>query len=440
MADEKPAPFTVSSLTERLKRTLESQFSKIYVEAEISGWKRYPSGHCYFTLKDSGAQIQAVMFASAYERCRAKDSLKDGAKVLVYGNVTVYPPRGNYQLVVLAAKPVGAGDLMQRYIELKAKLEGEGLFDAAKKRPLPFLPRRIGIVTSEAGAVIHDMCNVISRRFPNVSIRLFPAQVQGADAPASIIAGIKYFNSPSKDGWRADLLIVARGGGSFEDLFCFNDETLVRCVAASVVPTISAVGHETDFTLCDFAADRRAGTPSIAAEIAVPVLSELMDRLEMLGSKIALCLRGRGEWFAQRIDHLSDSMAAAIETALAHAELRLEGAARRLSPSLAIQAAKSEARLSAARERLLPAFKLRLSLADSRLLRAKEKLSLLSPFGVLERGYSIVTDSAGAIVRDASRLTAGDRVSVRFAKGTADLSVLDAYNSTQDKQDVEMAN
>ena len=148
MADEKPVPFTVSSLTERLKRALEAQFTKIYVEAEISGWKRYPSGHCYFTLKDSGAQIQAVMFASAYERCRAKGSLGDGAKVLVYGNVTVYPPRGNYQLVVLAAKPVGEGDLMQRYLELKAKLEAEGLFDAARKRPLPFLPRRIGIVTS----------------------------------------------------------------------------------------------------------------------------------------------------------------------------------------------------------------------------------------------------------------------------------------------------
>ena len=156
MEEAKPAPFTVSSLTDRIKRSLESQFTKIYVEAEISGWKRYPSGHCYFTLKDSGAQISAVMFASAYERCRAKASLADGAKVLVYGNVTVYPPRGNYQLVVLAAKPVGEGDLMQRYLELKAKLEAEGLFLKSRKRQLPFMPRRIAIVTSEAGAVIHD--------------------------------------------------------------------------------------------------------------------------------------------------------------------------------------------------------------------------------------------------------------------------------------------
>ena len=380
MADEKPAAFTVSALTERLKRALESQFTKIYVEAEISGWRRYPSGHCYFTLKDSGAQISAVMFASSYERCRAKDSLKDGAKVLVYGSVTVYPPRGNYQLTVLAAKPVGAGDLMQRYLELKARLEAEGLFDAARKRPLPFLPRRIGIVTSEAGAVIHDMCNVLTRRFPNVSIRLFPALVQGADAPRTIIAGVDHFNSPSPDGWRADLLIVARGGGSFEDLFCFNDEALVRRVAASVVPTISAVGHETDFTLCDFAADRRAGTPSIAAEIAVPVMSELLARIDALGTQLATSLRGRGEWFAQRVDHLS--------------------------------------------ERLRPAFRMKFADLESRLSRAGEKLTLLSPFNVLERGYSLTTDASGNVVRDASLLAPGDRLHARFAHGEADLSVV----------------
>ena len=380
MAEEKPAPFTVSSLTDRLKRTLEAQFTKIYVEAEISGWRRYPSGHCYFTLKDSGAQISAVMFASAYERCRAKDSLADGAKVLVYGNVTVYPPRGNYQLVVLAAKMVGEGDLMQRYLELKARLEAEGLFAASRKRPLPFLPRRIGIVTSEAGAVIHDMCNVLTRRFPNISIRLYPAQVQGADAPRTLMAGIDYFNSQSSDGWQADLLIVARGGGSFEDLFCFNDEELVRRVAASKVPTISAVGHETDFTLCDFAADRRAGTPSIAAEMAVPVLSELVARLDTLASQLATALRGRGEWFAQRVDHLSDSLLAALGISLERAE--------------------------------------------SRLRRAEDKLGLLSPFGVLERGYALVTDASGAVVKDASRLAAGDVLNARFAAGTATVSVV----------------
>ena len=236
--------FTVSSLTSALKRTIEGGFSKVVVEGEVSGWRRYPSGHCYFTLKDEGAQISAVMFAGQYESScnrhpELADGLKDGAKIKVYGNVTVYPPRGNYQIVVLSAMLAGLGDLMQRYLALKAKLEGEGLFDPARKRPLPPMPRRIGIVTSEAGAVIHDMCTVLTRRFPNLEIRLFPAQVQGADAPRTIIAGIEYFNREDCD-FKPDVLIVARGGGSFEDLFCFNDEALVRAVVASKVPTISA--------------------------------------------------------------------------------------------------------------------------------------------------------------------------------------------------------
>lgn len=397
MEEAKPAPFTVSSLTDRIKRSLESQFTKIYVEAEISGWRRYPSGHCYFTLKDSGAQISAVMFASAYERCRAKAMLADGAKVIVYANVTVYPPRGNYQLVVLAAKPVGEGDLMQRYLELKAKLEAEGLFQKSRKRALPFMPRRIGIVTSEAGAVIHDMCNVISRRFPNVEIRLYPALVQGADAPASIIAGIEYFNRSSELGWTPDMLIVARGGGSFEDLFCFNDEALVRAVAASKVPTISAVGHETDFTLCDFAADVRAGTPSIAAEISVPLLSEIVLRLDNASRHMTSALRGRGEWFAQRIDHLSDSLEAALVSSLNRAEMRLSAMRGRLMPSLNLALVKAEARLG----------------------RAEESLRLLSPYGVLDRGYSLTVDASGAVVRDASSLKKGDRIRTRFAAGEA---------------------
>ena len=402
MEESRPAPFTVSSLTDRIKRSLESQFTKIYVEAEISGWRRYPSGHCYFTLKDSGAQISAVMFASAYERCRAKAMLADGAKVIVYANVTVYPPRGNYQLVVLAAKPVGEGDLMQRYLELKAKLESEGLFLKSRKRTLPFMPRRIGIVTSEAGAVIHDMCNVISRRFPNVEIRLYPALVQGADAPASIIAGIEYFNRSAGLGWTPDILIIARGGGSFEDLFCFNDEALVRAVAASKVPTISAVGHETDFTLCDFAADVRAGTPSIAAEISVPLLSEIVLRLDNASRHMTSALRGRGEWFAQRIDHLSDSLEAALVSSLNRAEMRL----------------------SAMRGRLMPSLNLALVKAESRLARAQESLRLLSPYGVLDRGYSLTVDALGAVVRDASSLKKGDRIRTRFAAGEAS-SVVD---------------
>ena len=378
MEEERPRPFTVSELTAGIKGALESRFTKIYVEAEISGWRLYPSGHAYFTLKDSGAQISCVMFASSLARCKAKAGLRDGAKVLVYANVTVYPPKGNYQLVVLAAKLAGVGDLMQRYLELKAKLESEGLFEAARKRPLPFLPRRIGIVTSEAGAVIHDMCTVLTRRFPALEIRLFPCLVQGAEAPTTIVSGIRYFNSGA-DGWAADLIIVARGGGSFEDLFCFNDESLVRAVAGSRIPTISAVGHETDFTLCDFAADRRAGTPSIAAEIAVPVLADLRSQVADFGMRLATSLRAKGEFYAQRLDHLSESLSRSLDFCRERYERRLE--------------------------------------------RASTKLSLLSPYGVLERGYSLTTAEDGSVVRDAAQLKPGDRVRTRLACGEFTSSV-----------------
>ena len=399
-------PYSVTSLTAELKAALEARYTRIYVEAEISGWRLYPSGHAYFTLKDAGAQISAVMFASALARCKAKAGLKDGAKVLVYGNVSVYAPRGNYQLVVLAAKLVGEGDLMQKYLELKAKLEKEGLFDRARKRPLPKMPRRIGIVTSEAGAVIHDMCTVLTRRFPALEIRLYPSLVQGAEAPATIIAGIRYFNALADrpaieqtgqpDSWAPDLLIVARGGGSFEDLFCFNDEALVRAVAASRIPTISAVGHETDFTLCDFAADVRAGTPSIAAEIAVPVLADLNSQLSTLNSQLLTSLRSRGEFFAQRIDQLSDALVASLTIAQTSAERRLE----RLRP------------------RLLPALRLHVQRTEARFEKASAKLTAYSPYGVLERGYSLTTTDDGAVVRDAATLKAGDVIVTRLAKGS----------------------
>ena len=386
--------YTVSSLTSGIKCALEGGFRRIILDGEISGWRRYPSGHCYFTLKDEGAQISAVMFASAYSRCKSRDGLVDGAKVSVFGDVSVYAPRGSYQINVLSAKVAGVGDLMQRYLELKSKLEGEGLFDASKKRPLPFMPRRIGIVTSEAGAVIHDMCNVLARRFPNLEIRLFPSLVQGDAAPPSIVAGVEYFNSGA---WTPDVLIVARGGGSFEDLFCFNDESLVRAVAASAVPTISAVGHETDFTLCDFAADVRAGTPSIAAEIAVPVLSDLKSRVAGFADSIAAALRSRGEFFAQRLDHLTDALASSLTLAAADAGRRLERAVPRLSAALTLRLQRDTALLE----------------------KLEAKRIAYSPYGVLSRGYSLTTAADGSVVRDAAALREGDTITTRFASGVA---------------------
>lgn len=368
-------PLTVSALTLELKRLIERDYTKIFVEGEISGWRIYPSGHVYFTLKDAGAQIQAVMFKSNLARCAARESLRDGVKVLVWATATVYPQRGGCQLVVLAAKLVGKGDLMQRYLELKARLGNEGLFDPARKRPIPRMPRRIGIVTSPAGAVVHDMCRVMMRRFPKVEIRIFPATVQGDEAPRCIISGIEYFNAAGADGgdsW-ADVVIVARGGGSFEDLFCFNDEALVRAVAASRIPVISAVGHETDFTLCDFAADVRAGTPSIAAELAVPVLSDIEGILDRARTAIAAALRGKQEWLAQLVDSLGDRLASSLKLALAGAE--------------------------------------------SSLRELRSMLSALSPYAVLERGYSLTTDGDGNVVRNASSVKPGDRLTTRLAEG-----------------------
>jgi exodeoxyribonuclease VII large subunit len=398
-----PKPYTVSSLTECLKRTIESGFTKIYVEAEVSGWRLYPSGHAYFTLKDSGAQISAVMFASALQRCRVRSSLKDGAKVVVYGNVSVYAPRGNYQLVVMAAKLVGEGDLMRRYLELKGRLESEGLFDPSRKRPLPFLPRRIGIVTSEAGAVIHDMCGVLFRRFPSLQVRLYPSLVQGAEAPAELIAGVGYFQK----NFNPDLLIVARGGGSFEDLFCFNDETLVRTIAASAVPVISAVGHETDFTLCDFAADVRAGTPSIAAEIAVPLREELVSRISVAGRALRQRLSQKGEWFSQRLDQLSDSLVSSLTLAGSDARLRLDRVRPRLVAALDRALMKGVARFE----------------------KASAKLEALSPYSVLERGYSLTTAEDGSVVKDASRLSPGARIRTRYRHGET-VSAVESVENT----------
>ena len=392
--------YTVTSLTARIKGALESGFSNIVVEGEISGWRRYPSGHCYFTLKDEGAQISCVMFSGSYEAScgrhpELRDGLVDGAKAKLFGSVSAYAARGNYQLVVRAASLAGLGGLMQKYLELKSKLEREGLFDQSRKRPLPAMPRRIGIVTSEAGAVIHDMCNVLTRRFPNLEIRLFPALVQGAEAPKTIVAGIEYFNGAASD-FRADLLIVARGGGSFEDLFCFNDETLVRAVAASEIPTISAVGHETDYTLCDFAADRRAGTPSIAAEMAVPVMSELKSTLAAHLSRLPPPpLRSAYEYNAQRVDHLSSALAPALESRSVACSHRVETLSAALESSVALVFAKREAAFS----------------------QLRAKLDLLSPYSVLKRGYSLTTDASGAVVKSAASVRSGDILRTRLSEG-----------------------
>ena len=407
--------YGVSELTDIIKG-LFKPFDKIFVEGEISGWKIYPSGHAYFTLKDEGAQLSCVMFSGDRARCKAESRLKDGAKVCVYGRLDVYAPRGSYQMVVRAAKIAGEGDLMAKFNELKEKLQGEGLFDTARKRPLPFLPHRIAVVTSPAGAVIHDMCTVLTRRFQNLEIRLYPVKVQGPGAKEEIVEGIQFFNRPTAD-WKPDVLIVGRGGGSIEDMWAFNEECVVRAVAASNVPVVSAVGHETDFTLCDFAADVRAGTPSIAAEIVVPEKEKLLRRIDEAAGRLARAPRQAGETFAQRIDHLELRMTTALRNGTTPVAARLDRAAQRLAPALKEAVAAAERRLARSEPRLLPAMREAVAKGLRRLSTAQAKLELLDPGSPLKRGYSLTFDAEGRIVRAAETVKPGDRLTTRLGVG-----------------------
>ena len=439
--------YSVTEITDAIRTLITtSAYRVVTVEGEISGWKVSANGHAYFMLKDDNAVISCAMFAGPLAACAYRDTFKDGAKVQMWGRLDVYPKRGGYQLVVQRARPAGEGEMMAKFNELKAKLAAEGLFDESRKRQLPYLPHRIGIVTSPTGAVIHDMVTVLSRRFPNIEVRLYPAKVQGEGAAEDVVRGISYFNDPAQNGgYEADVLIVGRGGGSVEDLWCFNEEPLVRAVAASRIPVISAVGHDTDYTLCDFAADRRAGTPSIAAEIAVPVKDDLVRKVDALSSRVSVALTHLMETSIQHSDSLAMRLSASLKAAasdrasrLADARARLAPALRyahsealgsvaslstRLAPALQCAHAKSLAAVTAFSARLGPAARLGMAAAEARLARASDKLGLLSPYSVLERGYSLTTDAEGNVVRSASQVKSGDLLRTRLADGTVESSV-----------------
>ncbi len=404
--------YSVTQLTLSVRRNLLANNAKLvgaWIEGEISGNKVYSSGHRYFTLKDKDASISCVLFAfnlsgcdAAFRQALAQGEEKvNGLKVQIVGELDLNMIRGQYSFKVQRLRLAGQGDKMAEFNALKAKLEAEGLnkLDHPElRRPLPYLPHRIGIVTSPSGAVIHDMCDTINRRFPNVEIRLYPAKVQGEGAAASIVAGIRFFNGllvNSDVDWKADVLIVGRGGGSVEDLWTFNEEPVVRAVAASAIPVVSAVGHESDTTLCDYVADLRAGTPSIAAERVVPVKAELTAQVRDLSARIARALRQAAETRVQQVDYLSRRLATAPQGALARTEQRLQRAALKLEPPLQRAVQRAEARLAG----------------------AEQKLSLLNPYAILGRGYSITTDAAGRVVRGAADVKAGDRLATRLGDG-----------------------
>jgi exodeoxyribonuclease VII large subunit len=427
--------FSVTELNAAIRSTLDREFSDIWVSGEISGCKLAASGHLYFTLKERDAQVRCVCFRSTLRYLRFKP--QDGIAVLARGRVDVWEQRGEYQLLVESVEPQGHGALQLAFEQLKKKLAAEGLFDAARKKPLPPLPRRIGIVTSPRGAVIADMVQILSRRFPGLHVRVFPSIVQGAGSVEEVCRGIQYF---SQSGW-ADVVIVGRGGGSLEDLWTFNEEAVARAIASCAVPVISAVGHETDFTIADFVADLRAPTPSAAAEMVVCTRQEVLDRIESQQQKTAQLLRYRLALLhrrlqqqgidrpvgllhrsigrqLQRIDEqeyrLRDGVRARLDEAKrrrAHLDERL----RRFDPAPRFAAVRRRLEASAAVATQL--VRLQLARRLGRLDTVAGKLSQLSPLRVLDRGYAIVQDDRGAIVKDASGLSAGDPVAVRVAKG-----------------------
>ena len=451
--------FSVSQLTLSIRKNLLANNEKIagaWIEGEITGNKVYASGHRYFTLKDKDAQINCVLFAFNLKGCDPKfaetlaggEDRVNGLKVQVEGELDLNMGRGQYSFKVRRLRIAGLGDRMAQYNALKARIEAEGLNKLDHpdlRRPLPFLPRRIGIVTSPAGAVIHDMCDVLFRRFPNLQVRLYPVKVQGEGAAREIVSGIRFFNGELVQwdaGWCPDVLIVGRGGGSVEDLWAFNEEPVVRAVAASRVPVISAVGHESDVTLCDHVADLRAGTPSIAAERAVPVMAELRGRVDELSHRLDNAPQQRLETHAQQLDYLSHRLAQAPEGALARVDRllvdlthrlaaapggrmaevdrRLAALAARLAPALREPVARQEQRLQRAALKLDPPMRNACEKAASRLRELASRLKLLNPYDVLGRGYSITTDAKGRVVRAASEVRGGDRLTTRLGEGSVE--------------------
>ncbi len=427
--------YTVAELSARIRELLGSEFDDIWVAGEISGTKTASSGHCYFTLKDQDAQIRCVCFRASLRYLKFKP--QDGVAVLARGRIDVYDARGEYQLLVEALEPQGHGALQFAFEQLKKKLSTEGMFEAARKRGIPRLPRRIGIVTSPTGAVIRDITQILSRRFPGLHLRLYPALVQGEGSIEAVCRAIEYF-SASK--W-PDVVILARGGGSLEDLWTFNEEAVARAIAASSVPVISAVGHETDFTIADFVADLRAPTPSAAAELVICTREQIVDQIDVAEHKLVQSARYRLAMAArrlheqgverasavvhrnigrlqQRVDELEYRVRDRAAAANAARRRRLEELSARLrSLDLRLRFAAARRRLEGAETGAMQLIRLRLSRAHGRLNPLIAHLTQLSPLKILDRGYAIVTNEAGTIVKEPAEAPVGSEIAVRLAKG-----------------------
>ena len=429
-----PKILSVSDVNKAVKTTLESNYKSLWVKGEISNFKAHTSGHFYFSLKDSKAQISAVMFRGVNQNLRFKPH--DGLEVIVRGKITVYEPRGNYQFFCESMDPVGAGALQVAFDQLKRKLEAEGLFAAARKRPLPMLPRHVAVVTSPTGAAIRDILNILGRRFKGLRVTVVPALVQGESSASSVIAGIELAQRLPD----VDVMIVGRGGGSIEDMWGFNDEKLARAIVASRVPIISAVGHEIDFTIADFVADLRAPTPSAAAELVCKNASEISENIHAQSRRLMRAFKHCHDLARQKVFQLSkrlvDPKRRLQDLSQRNDELtlRLENALRRSFETRLRKVELLRARLpepevlrryqevSMLRSRL-EAHWLRTHEAKAgRLARLVGKLDSLSPLEVLKRGYAVARKD-GAPIKDSATLKAGDRFDVEFARGKIEARV-----------------
>lgn len=449
--------YPVRELVATVRTQVERAFTDVYVEGEISNYRPAESGHFYFTLKDSSAQLRTVMWRTQARLLRFRPD--NGMQVIARGRVTVYDERGDLQFQAEHLEPKGAGALQIAFEQLKAKLTAEGLFEQARKKPVPVLPRRIGLVTSPRGAALQDILNILRRRHESVNVLIYPAQVQGEVAASEVSAGVRYFNRHGQ----VDVIVVARGGGSFEDLFAFNDEGLARTIAASDIPVISAIGHETDFTICDFVADLRAPTPSAAAELVIRSKHELAEKLQgfhkrmtqainykLLRANNALSAMAQHAVFArmqdsiarrqQRVDELVYRLAQSqsrllkaqtrrvdtLEAQLRRHDLRVRtGVMRRQLESRAGELNAAMVRLLASRrtelDRLAVALRgtpeMILLRRRSRWERAHSNLEALSPKAILARGYALVFDASGRLVKQASQLAPGEQVRTQLRRG-----------------------
>ena len=394
--------YTVSQLTRQIREALERHVGLVWVTGEISNFRAPGSGHCYFTLKDELAQLSAVMWRVTAEGL--KFQVKEGLSVLAQGEITVYEPRGQYQIVIRRIEPLGIGALQLAFLQLKEKLAKEGLFDESRKRPLPRFPRAIALVTSPTGAAVRDMLRVIRDRCPFVRIVVCPVRVQGEGAAVEIAEGIGLVNRLKE----VEAMIVGRGGGSLEDLWAFNEEAVARAIAASRIPVISAVGHETDFTIADFVADMRAPTPTHAAHLIVPDVRQLADELRSLSGRLGQALTRR----------------------IATARESLDGLARHYEPRRFLDRIRErEQRLDDLCQRLFRNIQRATQLQGQRLSGVSARLESLNPFAVLRRGYSLTfRESDGALLRDAAALNPGDIVRTRLSKGEFRARVEDIHH------------